>query len=239
MLTWKAVSWLPSPYHTKVCTILCGLFVAVLSLCLDLSPSKLIRYLILRPLSRQRRWIVVYWFLKLFIREIKHRVDGKLQTWDSSLRASSPNGELARRLPSLIRPSFPRRGRQARNFTTNVLKILHLKSSSEQIFLENWHWVPLISGTLCLKNVLLFLNGFGIHLNGSGYLFQKNCHPFACLGLSVWKKMSSFWTAWAIRSKKKINVIRLNSLGCPFGKNCHLFQRLGVSVSKNCYPFGR
>ena len=28
----------------------------------------------------------------------------------------------------------PRRGRQARNFTTNVPKILGLKSSSEQIF---------------------------------------------------------------------------------------------------------
>ena len=28
----------------------------------------------------------------------------------------------------------PRRGRQARNFTTNVSKILDLKSSSEQIF---------------------------------------------------------------------------------------------------------
>ena len=37
----------------------------------------------------------------------------------------------------------PRRGRQARNFTTNVLKILDLKSSSEQIFSENWRWVPL------------------------------------------------------------------------------------------------
>ena len=28
----------------------------------------------------------------------------------------------------------PRRGRQARNFTTNIPKILDLKSSSEQIF---------------------------------------------------------------------------------------------------------
>ena len=28
----------------------------------------------------------------------------------------------------------PRRGRQARNFTTNVSKILDLKSSSEQMF---------------------------------------------------------------------------------------------------------
>ena len=36
----------------------------------------------------------------------------------------------------------PRRGRQARNFTTNVPKILDLKSSSEQIFSENCRWVP-------------------------------------------------------------------------------------------------
>ena len=38
----------------------------------------------------------------------------------------------------------PRRGRQARNFTTNVPKILDLKSSSEKIFSENCRWVPLI-----------------------------------------------------------------------------------------------
>ena len=133
----------------------------------------------------------------------------------------------------------PRRGRQARNFTTNVPKILDLKSSSEQIFLENWHWVPLITSTLCLKNVLLFLKGFGICLNGSGYPFQKvvvhsnglgylfgkNCRPFEQLGLSV--------------SKKKINVIHLNGLGCPFGKHYHLFEWLRVSVSINCYPFER
>ena len=37
----------------------------------------------------------------------------------------------------------PRRGGQARNFTTNVPKILDLKSSSEQIFSENCRWVPL------------------------------------------------------------------------------------------------
>ena len=36
-----------------------------------------------------------------------------------------------------------KRGRQARNFTTNVPKILDLKSSSEQIFPKNWRWVPL------------------------------------------------------------------------------------------------
>ena len=37
----------------------------------------------------------------------------------------------------------PRRGRQAKNFTTNAPKILDLKSSSEQIFSENLRWVPL------------------------------------------------------------------------------------------------
>ena len=36
-----------------------------------------------------------------------------------------------------------RGGRQARNFTTNVPKILVLKSSSEQIFSKNLRWVPL------------------------------------------------------------------------------------------------
>ena len=39
----------------------------------------------------------------------------------------------------------PRRGGQARNLTTNVPKILDLKSSSEQIFYENCRWVPLFA----------------------------------------------------------------------------------------------
>ena len=37
----------------------------------------------------------------------------------------------------------PRRGRQTRNFTASVQKILDLKSSSEQIFSQNRRWVPL------------------------------------------------------------------------------------------------
>ena len=37
----------------------------------------------------------------------------------------------------------PRRGRQARNFITNVPKILDLKTSSAQIFSEKWRWVRL------------------------------------------------------------------------------------------------
>ena len=41
----------------------------------------------------------------------------------------------------------PRRGRRARNFTTNVPKIVDRKSSSEQIFSENCRWVPLTTVT--------------------------------------------------------------------------------------------
>ena len=46
----------------------------------------------------------------------------------------------------------PRRDGQARNFTTNVAKILDLKSSSEQIFSKNCRWVP-----LCFNPAFLYL----------------------------------------------------------------------------------
>ena len=46
----------------------------------------------------------------------------------------------------------PRKGRQARNFTTNVPKILDLKSSSEQIFSE------IVVGCPCLNALYLSLN---------------------------------------------------------------------------------
>ena len=41
-------------------------------------------------------------------------------------------------------------GRQSRNFTINVPKILDLKWSSKQIFSENWRWV-----LLTLRKLLL------------------------------------------------------------------------------------
>ena len=51
----------------------------------------------------------------------------------------------------------PRRGGQARNLTTNVPKILDLKSSSEQIFSKNCRWVPLLyfSYILSLHDVII------------------------------------------------------------------------------------
>ena len=66
----------------------------------------------------------------------------------------------------------PRRGRQARNFTTNVPKILVLKSSSEQIFSENGRWVPLSKNPYTGKlhvtprpNVELFMRRTKLSLN--------------------------------------------------------------------------
>ena len=51
----------------------------------------------------------------------------------------------------------PKRGKQARNFTTNVPNIfLDLKSSSKQIFSKNWHWVPQSHFMVRLFNLFLF-----------------------------------------------------------------------------------
>ena len=47
----------------------------------------------------------------------------------------------------------PRRGIQARKLTTNVPKILDLKSSSEQIFFKNCRWVP-----LSIENLRKYIN---------------------------------------------------------------------------------
>ena len=54
----------------------------------------------------------------------------------------------------------PRRDRQARNFATNVPKMLDLKSSSEQIFSENCRWVPLL---FVYEIVFPSLTSFKIH----------------------------------------------------------------------------
>ena len=45
-----------------------------------------------------------------------------------------------------------------------------------------------------------------IRSNDLGYPFEKSCHPFALLGLSVWKKLSSVRTAWDIRLKKLLSA---------------------------------
>ena len=51
-----------------------------------------------------------------------------------------------------------------------------------------------------------------IRSNDLGYLFGKSCHPFERLRVSVWKKLSSAQTAWAIRLKKVVIRSKKNLL---------------------------
>ena len=64
---------------------------------------------------------------------------------------------------------------------------------------------------------------FGIRSNGSGYPFEKNCHPSNDSGYPSEKNCHPF-----------------ERLGLSVGKNCHPpFERLRLSVGKSCHPFGR
>ena len=69
-----------------------------------------------------------------------------------------------------------RRGRQERNFTTNLPKILDVKSSSEQILSENCRWVPLkkalVSASAIVKTINVFRqNDFVIFIFNHGALY--------------------------------------------------------------------
>ena len=67
---------------------------------------------------------------------------------------------------------------QSRNFTANVPKILGLKSSSEQIFSENWRWVPLINSTNCPAfNVWVLVAQLVEHCSANAYW------PWVCIPL--------------------------------------------------------
>ena len=80
----------------------------------------------------------------------------------------------------------PRRGRPARNFTKKVPKILDLKSSSEQIFSENWRWVPLTNHFQSsnkpnigeLNDFALFRYSRVLWSNGNGKAFVRQLGAF-------------------------------------------------------------
>ena len=63
----------------------------------------------------------------------------------------------------------PRRGMQARNFTTNVPKILDLKSSSEQIFFRKF--------SLGAPESLLYMGRIVIHDVSYLHLGTISCSP--------------------------------------------------------------
>ena len=75
----------------------------------------------------------------------------------------------------------PMRGRQARNFTKNVPEILDLKSSSEQIFSENWCWVSLKGQ--CLSKFFHFYLRTVVSSNILNLILSENLFP-------SWKRVS-------------------------------------------------
>ena len=88
----------------------------------------------------------------------------------------------------------PRRLRQARNFTTNLPKILDLKSSSEQIFSENWRWVSLCvftSWAQALARVQTFNKN--IIANMRQYLYLSCRSRFYSYAAHVYAFCSAVW----------------------------------------------
>ena len=121
----------------------------------------------------------------------------------------------------------PRRGRQARNFTTNVTKILDLKSSSEQIFFRklslgapvSWH--DFLSRSLftqnsrryvlkhCFATLKSIVNSFTGRPNPCSYSFRRGWQLVSCSEL--WLKFdSAFFSSvckliFDLRISKKVN----------------------------------
>ena len=101
----------------------------------------------------------------------------------------------------------PRTGRQAINFTTNVPKILDLKSSSEQIFSENWRWVPLsfvpFSYKLGLVRTLVdrvfkinnTWTGFHLDISNLTKTLRKNLFPSSVIENVVRKFVNNYFTS--------------------------------------------
>ena len=84
----------------------------------------------------------------------------------------------------------PRRGRQARNFTKNVPKILDLKSSSEQVFSENCRWVLdyKVVRTVASRNLLpkqCEKNAFVVYSRSITTFFSvRHTQNLSCLSLT-------------------------------------------------------
>ena len=79
----------------------------------------------------------------------------------------------------------PRRGRQARNFTTNVPKILDLKSSSEQIFSKIDFGFFTMSSALNTPSRFK-LTGNSIGKGGQESRLREIMHDSRCKIVDIW-----------------------------------------------------
>ena len=114
----------------------------------------------------------------------------------------------------------PRRGRQARNFTTNVPKIADRKSSSEQIFSENCRWVPLTTigfpAKGCLRNERknsIFMTCHYPDLSVSDWLKQISHAVRPIRSVDKGSDTSSVWNFCA-RSFALKPVLASQNVGC-------------------------
>ena len=110
----------------------------------------------------------------------------------------------------------PKRGREVRNFTKNVPKILDLKSSSEQIFSEKWRWVPLnvvnlasfVTLTFWFKKLLKILKILF-------YLYTL----YDMIGLPLWHTVLPIWHIIPLPSHNG-HLSTTANFFCPQGGRC-------------------
>ena len=101
----------------------------------------------------------------------------------------------------------PRRGRQARSFTTNVPKILNLKSSSEQIFSENCRWVPL---TTIRRGCAKYRDQF-LSVSQVNYSAEENNWSAKCTDKSGYfaiTESNDFFIIWSPSLIFRMNIFR-------------------------------
>ena len=122
-----------------------------------------------------------------------------------------------------------RRGREARNFTINVPKILDLQSSSEQIFSENWRWVPLLSVQLSSSQSVNVNDGKKsvkslLPLRGHRWAEHKSLGLLRLFGsrVALSPLQSGFMFVWIMFSK--------------YVQRCH--HKLISNRNTNCAKFG-
>ena len=122
----------------------------------------------------------------------------------------------------------PRRDRQARNFPTNVPKILDLKSSSEQIFSENCRWVPLICDNLCFGCLVRVSQNLKFPYCASIFIGSFPVSALHALLLQYLQRVSMEW--WLLRLSAKISA--------PLRLSVNFFQlRLTKKLKINFFCF--
>ena len=110
----------------------------------------------------------------------------------------------------------PRRGRQARNFTTNVSKILDLTSSSEQIFFRK---LSLGAPVICSHKRV----GVTLQATVKFRLYMGNIMYWGLLTLNIISFFSLFSLACASSKTYNLQRVFLRIYDTNWGKSCQAF----------------